>query len=615
MRSTGDKRVKIFKKQNSRNHTENDGSRKYITLASAIQVADNDTVFMCGLMKNETHILPRQLAAAHRLCSEFRTKEDHMRLLMERRIFSGSQSLTEEGLNTLIQRGLMVSHDELIGKIKEKKTDLPAESASIPACAWVSRGVTPRLMENVRSHVRMHKDFSHTPGYIIFDDSRQSGRRDVIFRQFEKLKEEYRADFEYFGQEETDALVGRLVRTLGGGKDLERTVRFALDPETVYGKKIEALTKVGANRNRLLLATVGKRVICTDSDQPRLTVQMHPGWDRLSLSSEYDPSHIQYFNSRDELLQEYLPGNVDLIADHTRILGRSAAVITGDFHASEIDLQADAYFISLLLNRGGRVRVTMSGVYGSSGTATPRHIFFLEGEQREEILAGEEIYRTAACSDVVFRSCEHAAISSSPFFMAGHCGLDNTELLPPFFPVGRSEDAIFAEVLRKTSSGSLIGHLPWALYHEPEEPRMFDTEDLREFKPRAAEIIKLLVTAFFEPAGRIEPAEGLQWLGKHLTDIGNLPAAEFREFVITTYMPYLEFEIMTLQNLLDTYNRQPVYWAEDIQRYIGSIEDYLLNSGQSLCSISDELLKDLVRSYGELLTLWPDIIGTARSMI
>ena len=57
-------------------------------------------------------------------------------------------------------------------------------------------------------------------------------------------------------------------------------------------------------------------------------------------------------------------------------------------------------------------------------------------------------------------------ITDSGYCMALNLGLDNRHLLPPFLPVQRNQDGVFAAVLTLCGSGC-TGFLPWMVLRAP----------------------------------------------------------------------------------------------------------------------------------------------------
>jgi hypothetical protein len=62
-------------------------------------------------------------------------------------------------------------------------------------------------------------------------------------------------------------------------------------------------------------------------------------------------------------------------------------------------------------------------------------------------------------------------------FMSQLTGLDNSQLLPPYFPAFRGEDTLFGAMLVAIHSNSVALEYPWSVPHLPLEPRSYSAQD------------------------------------------------------------------------------------------------------------------------------------------
>jgi hypothetical protein len=141
-----------------------------------------------------------------------------------------------------------------------------------------------------------------------------------------------------------------------------------------------------------------------------------------------------------------------------------------------VDLsRAEPGFFRRLGPCGGRVVVTAAGVMGDSGMGSPSYFLSLRGASRARLLQSEGVYRYALARQQVLRAVPRATVCDAPYCMALNLGLDNRDLLPPFTPVQRNQDGVFAAILRTCCSGDYFGFLPWMIlhvdgYHERRRP-------------------------------------------------------------------------------------------------------------------------------------------------
>jgi hypothetical protein len=204
--------------------------------------------------------------------------------------------------------------------------------------------------------------------------------------------------------------------------------------------------------------------------------------------------------------------------------------------------------------------------------------------------------------------------------MTTNAGLDNRALLPPFLPVGRNEDGIFALTLHVCAEDALIGHLPLAIHHDPDVPRSFPAAAFLDPSPRFAEVIAAIMRACVSTPGRRSVSERVSTLGTFISDLGALKTADFEEQVRTIWLAVTSHSVGFLQSLLDLHHGQPDYWAKDVLAMIENFKDFTLHgspavprelSGIQPVEQAKESCRRLVRNFGELLRWWPVIYSAA----
>jgi hypothetical protein len=251
--------------------------------------------------------------------------------------------------------------------------------------------------------------------------------------------------------------------------------------------------------------------------------------------------------------------------------------------------------------------------------ASPRYFLTLTGESRDRLVASEQAYRSALESREVLRTVREPTITPGPFCMTTFLGLDNRDLLPPFFPVQRNSDGIFGLTLSKCVDSSRVAFLPWILLHLPEPPRAFAPDEMwaDAANVRMADIVIASIMDHQNLTGDATVAD----LGEHLRWLGSLNYPEF-EARIRAQQQIRNFTfLMALHAQLHTYGPSPTYWADDVGRMIelisraSSAEDHLvprdLRHGRDT-GAARLLSQELVAKYGEVLVAWPAMVAAAK---
>lgn len=359
---------------------------------------------------------------------------------------------------------------------------------------------------------------------------------------------------------------------------------------------------------------------------------MAPDGGRLTFGAGRDPSDYWVFGDRQAALRAAQAAEADLLGMHERLLGRSVAALLADAGTPEAVTfdGLDADFLGRL--EGGRVLVTFNGLLGDCAWGapfgfwgSPMGYLLLTGPSHARLVRSEADYRAACASRDILRVVQHASITDNSFGMTTFLGIDYRRPLPPFFPVGRGSDLIFAESVWRCAPDGLFGHLPWALLHEPVETRRFSPGEILR-TASGFDTTKLMLACIascpFGP-GQADPAERLRTLGRHLAALGSLPLADFEEVVRLRAWQSSRAHIALADARLRECGESPAFWAKDVRRYLDLLcralvrEDYVvpleLVQGRGV-EEGRRLSQRLVGNFGRLLTLWPEILEVARAL-
>jgi hypothetical protein len=115
----------------------------------------------------------------------------------------------------------------------------------------------------------------------------------------------------------------------------------------------------------------------------------------------------------------------------------------------------------------------------------------------------------------------------------------------------------------------------------------------------------------------------LAGLANGLVELGSLPLPDLNELLRLQMWSKAARQIKEMEEALRKYGRQPKFWSDDI-------EDYIAASRQIVCADSFAIAEDvvenvgaadaalvqqrLVRQFGELLQVWPEIRRGARQL-
>ena len=454
----------------------------------------------------------------------------------------------------------------------------------------VTRDRLPSLVACMESYLGNCQRHERFPDFVVSDDSPGTEAAGRTKPELRRLAKRFNARVRYAGRQDKSRFADALAAESGVSREI---IGFAL-----FGDERCPLS-TGANRNSLLLDAAGALMLAVDDDT---LCQVAAAPERESAQSffpGYDPTAFWFFPDRAQATQSLSFVDADVLGCHEEMLGRV------------IDATS------------GRVAMTLNGLAGDSGMASPRYYLTLTGASRDRLVASEQAYRSAMESREVLRTVRQLTITPGPFCMSTFLGLDNRDLLPPFFPVQRNSDGIFGLTLSKCVDASHVAFLPWILLHAPEPSRTFAPDEMwaDAASVRMADIVIASIMDHKNLTGEATVATRLADLGEHLRWLGSLDYPDF-EARLRPQQQIRNFTfLMALHAQIHTYGPSPAYWADDVSRMIelvsraSSANDHLvprdLRQGRD-AGAARMLSHELVAKYGEVLVAWPATIAAAK---
>jgi hypothetical protein len=227
-------------------------------------------------------------------------------------------------------------------------------------------------------------------------------------------------------------------------------------------------------------------------------------------------------------------------------------------------------------------------------------------------MASEDTYRDALITQHLLRHTPSTMIGHPGRFMGMFLGLDNRELLPPFFPMLRGEDDLYGSMLPSVISQPFFGHLSFSLLHAPLGVRS-------TIAPRLllSGLMIAIISSFPSGTAQLPTDANISRLGQYLTDLGGLAQREFDERLRQLLWNATSSHIAFLEELLRHFAHSPAFWANDL---IGQIDAHRRSVTQPTYGIPAELMKRpcdeargylrrLIYQFGELLRWWPSIVA------
>lgn len=553
--------------------------------------------------------LQSEIVELLKTCRQFRTIDEHVQAYCHGRQASIAMKGTmHRELQKLVQSGYLISRSSVLADFQGPIERKP--SNQITCMGFPTSERVEALQKGLPSYIENCQHFGRTCDFVVVDDSVRSETRSIYRQMLRSLQSRYGVSIAYAGLEEKMAFARRISKV---GHLPLKSVFFACVGDKRYG-----ITTVGANRNSLLLHTVGECIFSADDDTLcQIAAVPDAQTQNVSFSPKGSSVETWFFPNRESLLRSIHFVEQDILALHEQWLGKNPriSVITSE-QRYEIEFeQIEPRFLQRLERGQGKVILTMNGAVGDCRWDNPHHYLFLRGNTFKRLTYSEQMYRSARATREVLQAVKQVTVTEStgPLF-ATYIGLDNREFLPPFMPLGRAEDVAFGMILTKCFETAYAVHLPWALYHTPPEARVFSEQHMFSvgFNTWVASCIGL-----FEPGFAHSPSERLRKLGRHLEELGSLPKASFEEFIRLHTWRTMSSLISELEERLR--NREdplPAFWLQDARALVARARESALVPVADLYALrgGTEALQHLLVQFGQMLEYWPVMLEVARHL-
>ncbi len=528
-------------------------------------------------------------------CREFRTIDEHLQAHARSGAFRADGSVLRRDLLRLSRAGFLVSADQLLPRKVAGPQPTPISTIVIPTRD------RPRLLRRaIDGYARNCARHGRQVGFVVSDDSAGLDTRRDCRAMLAEIARDLGVDICYAGPEEKAAFAAQLARS---GNIPGKVLRFGCFPDR--GSDIT----VGANRNALLLHTIGERIFSADDDTI-CRVAVPPGHaDGHALGEGDNPLQLWFFRNRQEAFAAVRYIEEDFLDHHDRYLGQAPRPMLAAADAAAFET-AEPALLRRLLAGTGRIRITANGVVGDCGWDNPNFYLFQDGTTGHRLAGSPAEFGTARVTREMIQAVTRTTITARPDPKFAMCiGLDNADLLPPFPPVGRGEEVAFGAVLG-VCFDAYGAHLPLVLQHAPAGRKQFAAAGL--FPISLGSWLPACIGRF-DPGFAGSPAERLRRLGYYLTELGRLPGPAFDEFARLAMWASMSTLISNLEGRLASQDPVPARWMRDARQFIAKARRSALAPAEQLYAATGgrEALQRLLRQFGELIIWWPVIVEAA----
>lgn len=575
-------------------------------------VGSDESLVYCR-NNHEANILPTFIASLLPYCSSFNTLESHAQACVRNlRLDQQQIDYIYDSLFDLVEAGLLTN----ISSVRDLRQESSPENAlrKIATIGFVTHNRTDSLRRGITSYIDNIKRYDRECDFVVADSAPSPADRTKTGGMLRTLANDYHVPISYIGLDEKVSFANLLVNEFDLPKEI---INFALFGQEGFS------TATGANRNALLLHTAGDLFFSADDDTVCSLYEVPGRIEGLTFFSE-EPIEGWFFPDQATGLQSVHSIEEDFLSIHEKWLGEDLIGLGPAAQPHQIDYsRLSSKYFKDLTSGTGKIVATLPAIIGDSGIGSPRW-FLLSGDTRDRLCNSKEEYQSAFSSREMLRAVRRINIGRVPSFMTTALGLDNRDLLPPFFPVLRNQDSVFAITLVKCFESVYFCHLPCALLHAPLAARKYTSADLATSSSCGMSDILRYCIKGFETAFRFLPSEErLQAMGKHLMNFGTMPPLDFEEFIRIQFWEHASGMINRAEQLLMTSEYSPDYWVDDVEGYSQNLRDALLRKESIIpFDLNREVSTDtpllltqkLIYKFGELFSWWPEIVKSAKEL-
>ncbi len=406
-------------------------------------------------------LVTRDVSNALTHCSNFETLADHTaKLCATIPLLRDQQTDVLQVLESARDAGILAGSTETAARLNSAPTDthVPPTRVFIITCD------RPAAIERLLDSMLAACDLTRHDQLFLIDDSRHASNAQQNRQLVAKFNRTSTRSMLYFGAEAAASMLSQLVAGLPAQ---ERGLRFLLDRERWADQPT-----YGLSRNLCLLLSVGYRALVLDDDIVCRAVRSPVSDPAIAFSHE-ESREAWFYPAESELLQHSKGCDFDPLSRHADALGKPLAAVLAMLHGGPLDPASldhcNGHMLGVL-EGGSAVLVTQCGSAGNPGTGNSRWVVNLDPESITRLLSSNADKQVLPDSQVCWLGHTRTTVSLRGV-MSQLTGLDNSQLLPPYAPILRGEDDLFASMAAYLHPNSAVLNYNWAVPHLPVEDR------------------------------------------------------------------------------------------------------------------------------------------------
>lgn len=459
--------------------------------------------------------------------------------------------MAAQALMNLKASGLLMTAEDACERFRPIEQDTLA-----PTRAFIITCDRPAAVERLLETLLRHSKLSQHEALILVDDSRDPANRTANRELVANFNLSSPTDMRYVGEEAQQSLLSGLVERLPQHGD---GIRFLLDRS-----RWESTKTFGRSRTLCLLLSVGRRALVMDDDILCRTVLPPVVEEGVGIGGGARQA-VYYANEQDMFSRNKL-ADFDPLSGHASLLGASFGHALEQLNGGPLQqsqLLGCNAALANTIKADSPILSTQSGSMGDPGVGGAHWVLIQQEDSLKRFVEAPHGMRAATENRINWLGSPRPVFHKKPF-MSQLTGMDNTQLLPPYFPAYRGEDALFGALLLAMHPHSVSLEYPWSVPHLPLETRGYSMDDPIAGRGDSSTFVRYLT----EQVGRTQggdPEENLRFLA---LEIRRIAACSDADLLLDFRRELAYSQAAYLNALQDQLARAERLGSEELQAYL-----------------------------------------------
>lgn len=400
-------------------------------------------------------VIAPEVVDALTYCSTFETINGHAHALARTRPeLKGNIAMAQSALNTLNNAGMLLRASDMVQRFKSV-----AKTAVAPTRVFIITCDRPAAVERLLDSMLEIEQLSRHQAFYLIDDSRDPENQQANADLVAGFSTRTARGMAYFGPEQQQALMHDLITAM---PEHEQGIRFLIDQARWIDEKT-----YGRSRTLALLLSVGYRAIVLDDDI--LCRAVNPIIEQPGIGFGGGTRQAAFFPDNNTMMSLMQDTGFDALSGHAEQLGQPLGHAVHTLKGTDLnvnDLESVNAMLVNVLKPEGRVLITQSGSWGDPGTGGAHWALSLDPDSVDRLLAAPHGMNEAITNRRMWLGSPRPSIVKMAV-MSQMTGLDNSALLPPYFPVFRGEDLLFGAMVETMHHDGSAIEYGWSVPHLP----------------------------------------------------------------------------------------------------------------------------------------------------